>query len=166
MLRAQNEGFVRIKVEVEKEKAFELAAKYILKKEENSTTSHVKEAIEDALKRLLFPALSNETIAAAKEKADEEAIRVFAENLKQLLLAPPLGSKRILALDPGFRSGCKLVCLDEKGDLQHNETIYPHPPQKEVAMASKKVKSLVNAYDIEAIAIGNGTASRETEFFH
>lgn len=165
ILRAQNEGFVRIKIEVEKEKAFELAAKYILRNEDNSCTPYFKEALEDALKRLLFPALSNEALSAAKDKADEEAIKVFAQNLKQLLLSPPLGNKRILALDPGFKSGCKLVCLDEKGDLQHNETIYPHPPQKEIAMASKKVKSLVNAYNIEAIAIGNGTASRETEFF-
>ncbi|WP_324721726.1 Tex family protein [Salinimicrobium sp. HB62] len=165
ILRAQNEGYVRVKVEVEKEKAFELAARYILKNEESSGTSHITEAMEDALKRLLFPALSNEALVAAKEKADEEAIKVFAENLKQLLIAPPLGNKRILACDPGFKSGCKLVCLDEKGDLQHNETIYPHPPQREVAMAAKKVKSLVNAYNIEAIAIGNGTASRETEFF-
>ncbi len=165
MMRAQNEGFVRLKVDVEKEKAFELVAGVVLKSASNSCTPYVEEAIEDALKRLLFPALSNESLAAAKEKADAEAIKVFADNLKQLLLAPPLGSRRILALDPGFKSGCKLVCLDEKGDLQHNETIYPHPPQKEVAMASKKVKSLVNAYHIEAIAIGNGTASRETEFF-
>ncbi|MHA6279697.1 Tex family protein [Salinimicrobium sp. CAU 1759] len=165
MLRAQNEDFVRIKVEVEKEKAFELTSRYFVKQGRNSCTPFVEEAIEDTLKRLLFPALSNEAIARAKEKADEAAIKVFADNLKQLLLAPPLGSKRILALDPGFKSGCKLVCLDEKGDLQHNETIFPHPPQKEIAMASKKVKSLVNAYNIEAIAIGNGTASRETEFF-
>ncbi|NJW51942.1 Tex family protein [Salinimicrobium oceani] len=164
MLRAQNEGFVRVKVEVDKEKAFELTSGVIIKKEQSSSIPYIEAAIEDAHKRLLFPALSNEAIAAAKEKADESAIQVFADNLKQLLLAPPLGNKRILALDPGFRSGCKLVCLDEKGDLQHNETIYPHPPQKEIAMASKKVKSLVNAYHIEAIAIGNGTASRETEF--
>ena len=165
MLRAQNEGFVRLKVEADKEKAFELTAKYILKRNPNSCTPYVEEALQDALKRLLFPALSNEALTAAKEMADESAIKVFADNLKQLLLAPPLGNKTILALDPGFKSGCKLVCLDEKGDLQHNETIYPHPPQKEVPMASKKVKSLVNAYHIEAIAIGNGTASRETEFF-
>ena len=121
--------------------------------------------MEDSYKRLLQPALSNEAVSAAKVKADEEAIKVFAGNLKQLLLAPPLGEKRILAIDPGFRSGCKLVCLDEKGDLLHNETIYPHPPQRETAMAGKKIKSLVNAYNIEAISIGNGTASRETEFF-
>ena len=165
MLRAQKEGFVRIKVEVDGEKAFELTAGLLLKDRGNSCKIYVEDAIKDALKRLLLPALSNEALVTAKEKADDAAIKVFAENLRQLLLAPPLGSKRILALDPGFKSGCKLVCLDEKGDLQHNETIFPHPPQKEIAMASKKVKSLVNAYGIEAIAIGNGTASRETEFF-
>lgn len=165
MLRAQEEGFMKVKVEVDHEKAIELTSGAVIKNQNNSTDTYLKEAIEDALKRLLFPSLSNEALSAAKEKADKEAITVFADNLKQLLLAPPLGSKRILALDPGFKSGCKLVCLDEKGDLQHNETIFPHPPQKEIAMASKKIKSLVNAYNIEAIAIGNGTASRETEFF-
>lgn len=165
MLRAQNEGFLRVKAEVDKEKAFDLTAGAVLKEQKNSATAYVEEAIEDALKRLLLPALANEALGVAKEKADDEAIKVFADNLRQLLLAPPLGSKRVLALDPGFKSGCKLVCLDEKGDLQHNETIFPHPPQRETAMASKKVKSLVNAYNIEAIAIGNGTASRETEFF-
>ncbi|NJY61680.1 RNA-binding transcriptional accessory protein [Salinimicrobium sp. CDJ15-81-2] len=165
MLRAEKEGFVRVKVEVEQEEAYRGVSGFVLKPHKNSCTTYIEEIIEDALKRLLFPALSNEALSAAKEKADEDAIQVFADNLRQLLLAPPLGNKRILALDPGFRSGCKLVCLDENGELQHNETIYPHPPQKEVAMASKKVKSLVNAYNIEAIAIGNGTASRETEIF-
>jgi protein Tex len=165
MLRAEKEGFLRLKVEVEPEESFRIVSGLILKTRTTSCTIYLQDAIKDALKRLLFPALSNEALGAAKLKADEEATAVFAENLKQLLLAPPLGAKRILALDPGFRSGCKLVCLDEKGDLQHNETIYPHPPQKEISMASKKVRSLVNAYDIQAIAIGNGTASRETEFF-
>ncbi len=165
ILRAEKEGFVKVKVEVDKEEAFQIAAGYFLKEPDNSCTPHVEEAIADALKRLLNPALSNEAISAAKQKADDEAIKVFADNLKQLLLLPPLGEKRILAIDPGFKSGCKLVCLDENGRLQHNETIFPHPPQKEVSMASKKIKSLVNAYHIEAIAIGNGTASRETEFF-
>lgn len=165
ILRAEKEGIVRVKVEVEQEESSRIAAGFILKYHRNSSTPFLEEAIDDALKRLLFPALSNEVLGLAKQKADEEAIKVFAENLRQLLLAPPLGNKRILALDPGYKSGCKLVCLDEKGDLQHNETIYPHPPQREVAMASKKVKSLVNAHQIEAIAIGNGTASRETEFF-
>ncbi|MDX1603542.1 MAG: Tex family protein, partial [Salinimicrobium sediminis] len=165
ILRAEKEGFVRVKIEVEQEEVVRIVNGFVLKPQRNSSTPYLEEAVEDALKRLLLPALSNEAVAAAKEKADEDAIKVFADNLRQLLLAPPLGSKRILALDPGFKSGCKLVCLDEQGELQHNETIYPHPPQKEIAMASKKVKSLVNAYNIEAIAIGNGTASRETEFF-
>lgn len=130
ILRAEKEGFIRVKLEVAQEESFRIIAGFILKSQRNSCTPYIEEAIEDAFKRLLFPALSNEAIAVAREKADEEAIKVFAENLRQLLLAPPLGSKRILALDPGYKSGCKLVCLDEKGDLQHNETIYPHPPQK------------------------------------
>ncbi len=165
ILRAEKEGFVKVKVQVDAEEAKHLTGRIVVRNERNSCTPHVEDALEDALKRLLFPALSNEALGAAKERADEEAIAVFSENLRQLLLSPPLGTKRILAIDPGFRSGCKVVCLDEHGKLQHNETIYPHPPQKEVAMASKKIRSLVNAYDIEAIAIGNGTASRETEFF-
>ena len=165
MLRAEKEGVVKLKIGVEKEEALRLISDLLINDKRNSCTSHLILAIEDAYKRLLQPALSNEAVSAAKVKADEEAIKVFAGNLKQLLLAPPLGEKRILAIDPGFRSGCKLVCLDEKGDLLHNETIYPHPPQRETAMAGKKIKSLVNAYNIEAISIGNGTASRETEFF-
>ena len=165
MLRGEKETVVRIKVEADMEEAFRIVSAIFVKSQRNSCFPFIKEAIEDSLKRLLAPSLSNEVLSAAKEKADKEAIAVFADNLKQLLLASPLGNKRILALDPGYKSGCKLVCLDEKGDLQHNETIYPHAPQKETAMASKKVRSLVNAYDIETIAIGNGTASRETEFF-
>ena len=165
ILRAEAEGFVRVKIEVEKEKSLRIIENQVVKDDRNSCTPYIKDAAEDAFKRLLDPALSKEVLSTAKEKADKEAIKVFADNLKQLLLAPPLGQKRILALDPGFKSGCKLVCLDESGNLQHNETIFPHPPQREIAMASKKVKSLVNAYGIEAIAIGNGTASRETEFF-
>jgi uncharacterized protein len=113
----------------------------------------------------LNPAISNETLQEAKAKADAISIQVFANNLGQLLLAPPLGEKRILAIDPGFRSGCKVVCLDERGDLLYNENIYPHAPQNETAMAMKKIRSMVNAYQIDAISIGNGTASRETEFF-
>lgn len=165
ILRAEKEGFVKVKVEVDFEEAKQMVGRMVIKQNSNSCTPYVEDALEDALKRLLFPALSNEALNAAKEKADEEAIAVFSENLRQLLLAPPLSTKRILAIDPGFRSGSKVVCLDERGKLQHNETIYPHPPQKEVSMASKKIKSLVNSYHIEAIAIGNGTASRETEFF-
>src|SRR5690606_24301531 len=127
-----------------------------------SSTAFVIEAIEDAFTRLLKPSFQTEMLNIAKILADEEAIKVFAGNLEQLLLSPPLGPKRILAIDPGFKSGCKLVCLDENGSLMHNENIYPHAPQNESAMAAKKIKTLVNAYKIEAIAIGNGTASRET----
>ena len=163
--RAEKEGFLRIKIEVEKEQALNLISRIIIKNDRNPAAKYIFEAIEDAYKRLLKPSFSNEFLAEAKKKADEDAILVFANNLEQLLMAPPLGGKRILALDPGFKSGCKLVCLDENGSLLHNETIYPHPPQKEMELAIKKVKSLVNAYKIEAISIGNGTASRETEFF-
>ena len=164
MLRAETEGFVKLKLDVELDEAYEIIDAIILKKE-NDATPHMQLAIEDSYKRLLNPAISNETLQEAKAAADKVAINVFATNLAQLLLAPPLGEKRILAIDPGFRSGCKVVCLDEKGDLLYNETIYPHAPQKEDAMAIKKIRSMVNAYKIEAIAIGNGTASRETEFF-
>ena len=111
------------------------------------------------------PSIETELANLSKEKADEEAIRVFAQNLNQLLLAAPLGQKRVLAIDPGYRTGCKVVCLDAQGNLLHNETIYPHPPQNEKAMASKKLTKLVEQYKIEAISIGNGTASRETESF-
>jgi len=164
MLRAENEGFIKLKVEVDNEEAIDFIEENTLKGR-NESTEQVKIAIKDSYKRLLEPAISNETLQEAKAKADEKAIEVFAGNLGQLLLAPPLGEKRILAIDPGFRSGCKVVCLDEKGDLLYNETIYPHPPQNESGMAMKKIRSMVNAYNIEAISIGNGTASRETEFF-
>jgi uncharacterized protein len=164
MLRAENEGFIKLKVEVDNEEAIDFIEENTLKGRIEST-EQVKIAIKDSYKRLLEPAISNETLQEAKAKADEKAIDVFAGNLGQLLLAPPLGEKRILAIDPGFRSGCKIVCLDEKGDLLYNETIYPHAPQNESGMAMKKIRSMVNAYNIEAISIGNGTASRETEFF-
>jgi len=164
MLRAETEGFVKLSVEIDKEEAIHFIEENVIKRN-NDTTPHLELAIKDSYKRLLEPAISNETLQEAKLKADTKAISVFAENLGQLLLAPPLGEKRILAIDPGFRSGCKVVCLDEKGDLLYNETIYPHQPQNETAMAMKKIKSMVNAYNIEAISIGNGTASRETEFF-
>ena len=163
--RAEKEGIIRIKIEVEKGQALNLICRIILKNERNPAAKVISEAIEDAYNRLLKSSFSNEFLAEAKKKADEDAILVFANNLEQLLMAPPLGGKRILALDPGFKSGCKLVCLDENGSLLHNETIYPHPPQKEMDLAGKKIKTLVNAYNIEAISIGNGTASRETEFF-
>jgi protein Tex len=164
MLRAENEGFVKLKVEVETEESIEMIDEIIIKKQ-NDTTPHLQLAIEDSFKRLLHPAISNEALQEAKAKADINSIQVFANNLGQLLLAPPLGEKRILAIDPGFRSGCKVVCIDEKGDLLYNENIYPHAPQNESAMAMKKIRSMVNAYNIDAISIGNGTASRETEFF-
>lgn len=128
-------------------------------------SSQVAEAVKDAYKRLLKPAIETEFSALSKEKADEEAIRVFAENLRQLLLAPPLGQKRVMGIDPGFRTGCKVVCLDAQGTLLHNEAIYPHPPKSEEALAARKIVKLVEQYKIEAIAIGNGTASRETERF-
>lgn len=165
ILRAQNEGFVRLKVDVDKEEALDVIDNTVVKTGTESCANQIFIAIEDAYKRLLQPAISNEVLKTAKEKADDKAIQVFSNNLRQLLLGAPLGEKRILALDPGFRSGCKVVCLDENGDLKHNETIYPHAPQKKETEALKKIKSLVNAYKIEAIAIGNGTASRETEAF-
>ncbi len=165
MLRAENEGFIKLKIETDIDETYDLIDEIIIKNGNSPSINHVQLAIEDSFKRLLHPAISNETLQEAKAKADIKAIDVFAGNLSQLLLAPPLGEKRILAIDPGYRSGCKIVCLDEKGDLLYNETIYPHQPQNETAMAMKKIKSMVNAYNIEAISIGNGTASRETEFF-
>jgi uncharacterized protein len=165
MLRAENEGFIKLKIETNLDETYDIIDELIIKNGNSPSINHIQLAIEDSYKRLLHPAISNETLQEAKAKADKTAIDVFANNLGQLLLAPPLGEKRILAIDPGFRSGCKIVCLDEKGDLLYNETIYPHQPQNETAMAMKKIKSMVNAYNIEAISIGNGTASRETEFF-
>lgn len=168
MLRAEAEGFVKLQVELDAEQNGEEAISFIeqtIIKRQNDTTEQLQMAVKDSYKRLLEPAISNETLQEAKRKADSKAIDVFSENLQQLLLAAPLGEKRILAIDPGFRTGCKVVCLDEKGDLLYNETIYPHPPQNDSAIAMKKIRSMVNAYGIEAISIGNGTASRETEFF-
>ena len=164
MLRAEAEGFVKTNVGIDKEEAIDFIEKAIIKSN-NESADQIALAIKDSYKRLLEPAISNEALQEAKEKADQKAIEIFSENLSQLLLAPPLGEKRILAIDPGYRSGCKVVCLDEKGDLLHNETLYPHAPQNESGMAMKKIRSMVNAYNIEAISIGNGTASRETEFF-
>jgi uncharacterized protein len=165
MLRAEKEGFIKFKLEIGKDEALHFIEEHTIKNKQSSATSHLELAIKDSYKRLLEPAISNETLQEAKTKADIKAIAIFAGNLSQLLLAPPLGEKRILAIDPGFKSGCKVVCLDEKGDLLYNETIYPHAPQNESGMAMKKIRSMVNAYGVEAISIGNGTASRETEFF-
>lgn len=164
MLRAEAEGFVKLNIGIDKEEAVDFIEKAIIKSN-NESSEQIALAIKDSYKRLLEPAISNEALQEAKEKADKKAIEIFSENLSQLLLAPPLGEKRILAIDPGYKSGCKVVCLDEKGDLLHNETLYPHAPQNESGMAMKKLRSMVNAYNIEAISIGNGTASRETEFF-
>jgi protein Tex len=162
ILRAEKEGFIRIKIEIDNDRAVAKIEDRIIRTT-NSCVSHIKLAIQDSYKRLLFPALSNELLKSAKETADTSAIEVFSKNLKQLLLGAPLGEKNILAIDPGFRSGCKVVCLNALGDLAHNETIYPHAPQNDQIGAIKKINSLVDAYKIEAIAIGNGTASRETE---
>tara|TARA_R100000306_G_scaffold7540_2_gene10230 strand:- start:27534 stop:29660 length:2127 start_codon:yes stop_codon:yes gene_type:complete len=162
ILRATEEGFIRLKIEIDDEKALYKIENRIIKSN-GDCANQISLAIADAYKRLLFPALSNEILNAAKEKADETAIQVFAKNLKQLLLGSPLGEKRVLAIDPGFRTGCKIVCLDAQGGLEHNETIYPHPPKNDTKGAIKKISTLVNAHKIEAIAIGNGTASRETE---
>ncbi len=163
IFRAASEKFIRIKIEIDDERALKGMEQRIIKNSTTECAAQIQLAISDAYKRLLFPALSNELVKSAKEKADEDAISVFAKNLRQLLLGAPLGEKRILALDPGFKSGCKLVCLDAQGNLVHNETIYPHAPQNDVSGAIKKLSTLANAYKIEAIAIGNGTASRETE---
>ena len=162
ILRAENESFIRVKIEIDNERALDKMESRIIKSG-NPCTEQIEIAIKDAYKRLLLPSLSNEALQIAKEKADTDAISVFAKNLKQLLLGSPLGEKRVLAIDPGFRTGCKIVCLDAQGQLKHNETIYPHPPKNDSIGAIKKISSLSEAYKIEAIAIGNGTASRETE---
>ncbi len=164
MRRGETEGFLRVSISPEDDKCIERLLR-IFQKSDSESGLQVAEAVEDAYKRLLKPSIENEFAAESKEKADAEAIRVFAENLRQLLLAPPLGQKRVLGIDPGFRTGCKVVCLDAQGNLLHNENIYPHPPQKEHSQAARKIQKMVEAYDIQAIAIGNGTASRETERF-
>lgn len=165
MLRAEKEGFIKVNIDIDKDEILTFMEGSLVKTASPSCAEQIILAAQDAYKRLLEPSISNEILQEAKIKADEKAISIFSENLTQLLLAPPLGEKRILAIDPGYRTGCKVVCLDEKGDLLHNETIYPHAPQKETAAAMKKIRSMVEAYHIEAISIGNGTASRETEFF-
>lgn len=164
ILRAENEGFIKVKIEVDDDNALTKIEDRIIRSN-NQCAEQIQIAIKDAYKRLLFPSLSNEALQIAKAKADEASISVFAKNLKQLLLGSPLGEKRVLAIDPGFKSGCKVVCLDAQGQLKYNETIYPHPPKSDTIGAMKKISSLTEAYQIEAIAIGNGTASRETEAF-
>ena len=164
MRRGEEEGFLRLSVEPVEEHALDMLRSIFIKGK-NASSDIVTAAVKDSWKRLLSASMETEFRNISKEKADIEAITVFAENLRQLLLGSPLGEKNVLAIDPGFRTGCKVVCLDRQGNFIHNETIYPHPPQNETAMSIKKILSLVNAYKIEAIAIGNGTASRETEDF-
>lgn len=162
--RGESEGFLKVSITPDEDVCYEDLCKLFVKGI-FSSSDQVKEAVKDSYKRLLKPSIETEFAGLTKEKSDEEAIRIFAENLKQLLLAPPLGQKRVLGMDPGFKSGCKIVCLDAQGKLVHNETIYPHAPQNETTLAAKKICHLVEIYDIQAIAIGNGTASRETEDF-
>ena len=164
LFRAEEEGIIKLKIKVDNDFVINSLEKIFIKNN-NPSSELVQEAIADSWKRLLEPSIETEIRNFYKDKADETAIRVFAENLKQLLLAAPMGQKRVLAIDPGFRTGCKVVILSETGALLHNETIYPHPPKSDVTGAMRKVKSLVDAYKVEVIAIGNGTAGRETEDF-
>ena len=168
ILRAENEGFISVKIDADAEKCGKKIY-YDFCQERRYPAAplaeHMHLAFDDAFKRLLEPSISNEVLREAKEKADVESIRIFGENLRQLLLAPPVGQKRVLAIDPGFRTGCKVVCLDEQGNLLHNEAIFPHPPVNEKVKAIQTVSAMVAKYNIEVIAIGNGTASRETEEF-
>ena len=162
--RGEAEGLLKVSISPNDEECTErLERSYV--RGNNECSRQVQEAVRDAYKRLLKPSIETEFAALSKEKADEEAIRVFAGNLRQLLLAPPLGQKRVMGIDPGYRTGCKIVCLDAQGNLLHNETIYPHPPKSEHGVSARKLTKLVEQYQIEAIAIGNGTASRETEAF-
>ena len=162
--RGESEGFLRVSISPDDEKCLDKLVPQFAKND-TEAADYVETAVEDSYKRLLKPSIETEFANLSKEKADESSIAVFSENLRQLLLAPPLGQKRILGVDPGYRTGCKLVCLDEQGNLLHNATIYPHPPQNEFQKSASKVSKLISTYKIDAIAIGNGTASRETERF-
>jgi protein Tex len=162
MLRGENEGFLKVKVVPPEEDALDILEEQFVRSE-NAAGDQVFDAMKDSYKRLIQPSIETEIRALAKENADEYAIKVFVDNIRQLLMAAPLGEKNVLAIDPGFNSGCKLVCLDKQGKLLYNETIFPHPPQNDVKHAINKILQLVNAYKIDAIAIGNGTAGRETE---
>lgn len=164
MFRGEEEGFLQLNIAPDEEKALEMIKRFYLRGE-NDCSRQVEYSIEDAYKRLLQPQMETEMRKYYKEKADTEAIKVFVTNLRQLLMAPPMGQKTVLALDPGFRTGCKLVILDKQGKLLHTETIYPHPPHSQYKLASDKLKRLVLQYKVDAIAIGNGTAGRETENF-
>ncbi|HKL96803.1 MAG TPA: Tex-like N-terminal domain-containing protein, partial [Paludibacteraceae bacterium] len=164
MRRGESEGVLKVDISAPEENCLERLYK-IFVTATNEASEQVKMAVADSYKRLLKPSIETEFAAISKEQADKEAIGIFVENLRQLLLSSPLGQKRVLSLDPGFRTGCKVVCLDAQGNLLHNETIYPHPPKNETALSMKKISHLVEQYDIQAIAIGNGTAGRETEQF-
>lgn len=168
ILRAEDEGFINVRIDADPEKCGKKLYYDFCQERRypaQPLAEHMHMAFDDAFKRLLEPSISNEVIKEAKEKADIESIRIFGENLRQLLLAPPVGQKRVLAIDPGFRTGCKVVCLDEQGNLLHNEAIFPHPPANEKVKSIQAVTSMVQKYGIEVIAIGNGTAGRETEDF-
>lgn len=168
VLRGVSEGVLQVKLDADAAISKKIVNKFFYNGERCSSYSLFEQldmAVDDSIKRLLHPSIENETLHLAKEKADLDSIKVFGENLRQLLLAAPVGEKRTLAIDPGFRTGCKVVCLSAQGDLLHNDTIYPHPPVNEKVMAMKKITNMVQAYKIEVIAIGNGTASRETEAF-
>src|SRR6201999_3875760 len=160
--RGEKEGYLIMDLNIDKQTAVDELDR-IFVKGSNPAGAEVKKAVDDSFERLLKPSIENEFRLLSKNKADEEAIRVFAENLRQLLLASPLGSQRVLALDPGFRTGCKVVCLDAQGNFLHNSTISPHPPQNEIQASVATLRKLVERYDIEAIGVGNGTAGRETE---
>lgn len=162
MFRAEKEGFIRLKVMPSQDEALETLQRKIVRTDSDAGEQKLV-ALKDAIKRLLFPSLETELRQQLQQKAEEASVKVFSENLRQLLLSPPMGLVNVLAIDPGFRSGCKIVCLDKHGKLLHNETIYPHPPQNEAGQSIKKLKSLVSSYQIEAISVGNGTAGRETE---
>jgi len=164
MRRGESEGFLRLSIRPDNEEAAGILKKLFVKAA-GDASEQVEIAVSDSYKRLLAPSIENEFRASSKTTADITAIKVFAENLRQLLMASPYGQKRVLAIDPGYRTGCKIVCLDAQGNLLHNETIFPHPPQNETRLAAKKINTLVSQYKTEAIAIGNGTASRETEKF-
>jgi uncharacterized protein len=162
VMRGVNEGLLSVSALPEEDKALEKLNRIFIRSQ-SLCSEQVEKATKDAYKRLIAPSLENEVLALIKEKADKQAVQIFAENLRQLLMSAPLGEKRVLGIDPGFRSGCKLVCLDEQGALLHNETIYPHAPQQQEKQAMAKISSLIAAYKLDAVAIGNGTAGRETE---
>jgi uncharacterized protein len=164
MRRGEDEGFLRLTIMPREDEALEMIMKLYIRAR-NAAATQVNEAVTDSWSRLLAPSMETEFRKTSKERADDEAIRVFTDNLRQLLLAPPLGEKSVLAIDPGYRTGCKIVCLDRQGALLHNDTVFPHPPQNETARSVSKLLTLLDKYGIEAIAIGNGTASRETEEF-